>query len=135
MPPTCRFCGQYFQDCACHDGPAPQAVPVVDSDRWRRDRHDRRAVHTSRDALITMRRAVGRRDDIPSVDGMYTAALTSGPHFMALNVAARTLEEALAELSEGFGVLLQCSGNEWALAQHYGWYVIVYSPQAQAVAA
>lgn len=135
MPPTCRFCGQYFQDCACHDGPAPQAVPVVDSDRWRRDRHDRRAVHTSRDALTTMRRAIGARDEIPVVEGKFTAALTNGPHFRALNVAADSLDAALAELSEGFGVLQQCSGNEWALAQHYGWYVIVYAPLTQAVAA
>ena len=115
--------------------PAPQARAVPE-DRWRRDRHDRKAVHTNRDALTAMRRAIGARDKIPVVAGKFTAALTNGAHYLALNVAAGSLDAALAELRGGFGVLQQCSGNEWALAQHYGWYVVVYHfPLSGAVAA
>lgn len=111
---------------------------------WRRDRHDRKAWHPARDALRTMRRVVrphlhpeDRADAarFPVAAGKYTAALVNGPHFHALNIATDTLESMLDELREEFGVLSQVSGNEWALDQHYGWYVIVYAPQAQAVAA
>lgn len=107
-----------------------------DDDAWRRDRHDRKAWHGNRDGLRTIERAKGARDEVPTApEGKVVAALTCGRDFKVLNGAWATVAEARAELEQGLGLLAQVSGNEYALMDHYGWYVVVYAGLVEAVAA